>query len=431
MNGDLVARIHFAGTTRLTSDPAAVKLNQLAALPETAQLREMVLQKLSTAPFRLFQNKLANGNTNDFSWLLRPLVDDLMREESYVEMRGPSNAIPELMLAVHLNSTRAKAWHDSLSKVLSTWTGIPVKEIQGDGFSGWELRKHHDPNLIRCLRAGDWVLFGWGQDELRLQPAFLQRIKTQKRPVEDFKEGFLDASVDLQTLMRYHPFSLLALFPSPLPKVHLTEMMRKDYVRSKLVMQFPEPLNLKLDPWKIPTNTIHNPIVNFTAVRGVASWLGRLEVVKKTQPPSVPNQLCFWSMPKLTFDIGMTAPVSDAGKYMAQIGPRLAPALDSYFNEHALLGKAEWTNHQVRLSKLPFIAPYLAPTRDAKSDFLLGSLMPVRHTNSLVFPPELMRELLSKPNLVYYGWEINEESVVQWQALQQIYLMDAVKPLPS
>jgi len=47
--------------------------------------------------------------------------------------------------------------------------------------------------------------------------------------------------------------------------MHLTLEGRKDYIRPKLTMLYPEPLGLTLEPWKIPTKIIHNPMVSFTA----------------------------------------------------------------------------------------------------------------------------------------------------------------------
>lgn len=431
-DGDLIGWFHFAGTARVTSDKAAVKLNQLAAMPESARLRDEFLQKLSTTPFRLFRNKLASGKNNDFSGMIRPLLDDLMREESFAEMRGPSAAVPEFMVAVHLSSDRAKVWHDNLAEVLSTWTGIPTREIKGDGFTGWELKKHKAPNLIRFIHVGDWVLFGWGQDELRLQPGLVQRIKTQKRPVEPFQENWLDVMMDWPTYMRYHPFAVPAPLPAKLPKMHLAVGTRTDYVRPKLVMQFPESLNLNLEPWKVPTNSIHNPIVSFTAVRGIAPWLSQLEVVRQTSPPSVPNQAFFWSVSKMPFDAGVAAPVPGASNYLAQVAPRLVPALDSFFAARGLLSRAQWTNHEVKVGGQPFVTPYLRAIHEPAGDFLMGGLMPpIRRTNAAPFPADLARQLMSQPNLVSYSWEINEERVIQWLAIHQLYLMDRKMQFPS
>jgi hypothetical protein len=48
--GEILARIHFSGTRKLAGDTNAATLNRIGALPETAALKKMVLDKLATAP---------------------------------------------------------------------------------------------------------------------------------------------------------------------------------------------------------------------------------------------------------------------------------------------------------------------------------------------------------------------------------------------
>ena len=392
-------------------------------------LRDQTLDKLATAPFRLVQEKIANHGTNNYAPLIRPLLEDLLRVESYAEMRGPTNQVPELMLAAHLDNERAKVWQANLSTVLTAWTGIPVKEIQGEGYTGWELRKHHDPNVVRCLRAGDWLLFGWGWDELKLQPAFLQRIKEKKRPVEAAREDWLDVSVDWPSFMAHHPFTLPSPLPAKLPKMHLTVQGRGTYIRPKLTMVYSEPLGLKMEQWKIPTKIINNPMVSFTAARGVAPWLGDLPMVKELQPGAAPNQIFIWAMGGVPYETQFAAPVPGASNYLAQLAPRLLAKLNTKSSSGMVSSQSIWTNNQIVIG-MPFLNPHLVAVREPAGDFLFGSLFPTpRRTNSTPLPQDLMKEIGSKPNLVYYDWEINQERISQWEALSQIYFMSLGLPL--
>src|ERR1700692_3831982 len=167
VDNNLIGRFHFVGTGRIGTDTNAAKLNEIAAIPASKALFEQTLEKLSTAPARWLRHTLGSS-PNDYSNLIRPLWDDLLLNESYAEMRGPTNAVPEVLLAVHLDKARAAVWQANLSTVLTAWTGVKVTEIQHEGCKGWELKNHHDPNRIRLIRAGDWVLFGWGQAHLLL-----------------------------------------------------------------------------------------------------------------------------------------------------------------------------------------------------------------------------------------------------------------------
>ena len=86
----VIARMHFSGTTQLLADTnRAAKLNQIAALPETAALEGQILQKLATAPGRFLQkHQRIPAGAKDYSGLLRPLLDDLLHNESYAEGLG-------------------------------------------------------------------------------------------------------------------------------------------------------------------------------------------------------------------------------------------------------------------------------------------------------------------------------------------------------
>jgi hypothetical protein len=435
LNGDLVVRLHFVGTAQIAADPVPESLKKIGALPATADLRNELLTKLADAPFRSLRQKIAAGNTNDYAPLLRPIFEDLLASESYAEMRGPTNAVPEFMLAVQLNNERAKIWQANLSIVAASWTGVPVAEIRGQGFTGWELRKHHDPDLIRCLRVGDWLLLGWGSGELRLQPGFIQRIKDKKRPVEAARENYLDALVDWPTLTAYHPITLPSPFPAKLPRMHLTVAVRKEYLHSQMIMQFPEPLGLKLEPWKIPQDLIHNPIVNFTVARGISNWLSQLPEMKELHPGYVPNQATIWSIEGLPFGTWMALPVPNSSNYLAQTGPGLALLATEVLKKHGMTSEAVLTNHQLTIAGgTPFTNPYLLAMHDAAGDFLVGGLFQVApRLNEPPVPPELLHTIMAEPKLVYYNWEINESRIIQWQADAQVSLMSAgrIPPPPT
>ncbi len=376
MDGDVIARIHFVGIDRIAADPKAAKLNELGALPATAALRDNLLAKLATAPFRLFEHKLYNQDKNDFAPLLQPLLNDLLHSESYTEMRGPTNQVPELLLAIQLNNDRAQVWQNTLSTVLTEWTGIRVERIQGDGFTGWELKKHHDPNVIRFMRAGDWVLFGWGWDDLRLQPRFLQNIKLKHRPVDPSKDMWLDALLDWPSYQATHALSLPSLLPAKLPKMHLTVEGRKDYIRPTLTLLYPQPLGLTLEPWRIPTNAIPNTIVSFTTARGLAPWLAQLPDMRPLRANPVPNQFTVWAIDKVPFETHLSVPVLGSSNYLAQIAPGLITELNANLSKRTVPGEAIWTNHQVIISQIPFLSPYLKAIHDPTGDYLTGGLFP-------------------------------------------------------
>jgi len=266
-----------------------------------------------------------------------------------------------------------------------------------------------------------------------LQPEFVKRISDKKRPVEAAKENCLDVMVDWPSLTAYHPVTLPSPFPAKLPKMHLTVALRKDYLRPKLTMQFPEPLGLKLDPWKIPTDLIHNPIVGFTVARGIAPWLSQLPEMKELHPTSVPNQATIWSIEGLPFGTWLALPVHDSSNYLAQIGPGLALMVNEVLKKNGMTSEAVVTDNQLTISGgTPFVNPYLRAMHDTAGDFLVGGLFPVApRLNQPPIPPELLRTVMADPKLVYYNWEINQARIAQWEANAQVYLMSAGQIPPA
>ncbi len=416
-NGDLVARIHFVGTTQIASDPKAAALNEIMALPATAPMVQETMQKLATTPYRMLQKGRSIG-TNDFGSVIRPILDDLLHVESYAEMRGPTNHVPELLLAVRLDPRRAEYWRTNLATILTAWTKIPVTKIQAEGFNGWELKKHHNPNCIRFFQAGDWTLFGWGQDDLLLQPAMLQRIKSTGRPAPQLKDNWLDAWVDWPRITPYHPLPL----PFNLPKMELTLEGKKEFIRPKLVMQFPKPLGISLEPWRIPTNTIRKPFITFTAVRGVGAWLNQLPIARELNIGSLPNQWTSWSMARIPFETCMAVPVTDATNYLKRIAPNLIAVIQTNLAARHWSCGLELTNSQIVMSNFMFLSPYLRPIHEPAGDFLTAGIFPFV-VRKEPMPPDLMHEIMGKPKLVYYDWELTDERLAEWRPLAQVYLM--------
>src|SRR5215204_5970496 len=137
-----VGRVHWLGKKRLSGETNAAYLMSIWNLPESARLEAQTLTKLSTAPWRFFgQTGVTNANaaaTNEFplAVLFRPLLEDLLSEESYLEMSEHTNQ--QIVLAIRLNDERATLWHTNLSATVQSLTGIAPTPLP-DKQSGWSL----------------------------------------------------------------------------------------------------------------------------------------------------------------------------------------------------------------------------------------------------------------------------------------------------
>ncbi len=434
-NSGLIARIHFAGTAQIRAGSVNTNLNAIFALPETAALREQTFEKLAVAPYNFFRQRA--GITNNESALVRPLLDDAFRAESFLEMMDGTNAFPESVFALRLNEDRAQLWSKNLSTVLAAWSGIPVTAVQADGFRGWELRKHKDPNLFRFFRAGDWIVIGWGNDSLHLEPAVLKSIQEAGRPTPADNANWLDAWADWPALAPHH----LAPESPRLPPMRLVVQGRKDFVRSELTMKFAAPLGWKLNPWKVPTDIIQNPIVSFTATRGLFPLLNDTMTARRHNLPPLPDQVYVWSMANIPIETYVIAQMKDAPAYLDRLEPGLLALVNPFLSRHSLrvVGAtnssinfaAFYTNREIQITQMPFISPRLGTYRDQTGDYLLGGLM-ARMKGKQPLPPELLTEIMAHPDLVAYSWEFTGERVKQWYGLfglgQAIFNLGALDP---
>src|SRR4051812_19367470 len=93
-------RSHFIGMGKVVQGTNASKLKEVWALPASHQVRKEALDKIATAPFQLWRKSLPSG-ARDQSALIRPLLDDLLSSESFIELKGAS-AKYDAVLAIEL-----------------------------------------------------------------------------------------------------------------------------------------------------------------------------------------------------------------------------------------------------------------------------------------------------------------------------------------
>ena len=408
---DLMARVHFAGAEQISADTNAVAFTNLWCSPEAQALREQTLNKLSRAPYNWFKRKILSG-TNDGAGQLRPLLDDLLGAEWFLQIRDATNGSPEFALAIRLNAGRAQLWQTNLGNVLEAWTGMSVEKIR----NGWELKKHLPPNVIRFVRVGDWVVFGWGQDKLLLNDELVRRVLAEKRPAPAEKNNWLTADLDWPRLARWLP-SLSAV---DLPETRWQAVGRDGnlHVDGKLI--FPQPLAMTLEKWRMPTNTIHQPFISFTAARGIAPWLEKQNWAQPYEVSPGPNQVFIWAMAQMPLQTFAAVPVPDARKALTQFEQKMSA--NTNWQSHLMLTLTmEVTNNRISWLGLPFIVPSLEALHEPFGDFLVAGVFP-NGPKTRPLPPELFLRL-AQSNLVYYHWEITANRLKQLPNLTQLALM--------
>src|SRR5258707_8566626 len=103
---DLIARIHFLGGDKISTDTNSAAFANEFSSPEARALENQTLDKFSK--FFATQFKSTNGAAQ-----LRPLLDDLLKSEWIFEMRDAPGS-PEYALAIRLSDERFRFWQKNL-----------------------------------------------------------------------------------------------------------------------------------------------------------------------------------------------------------------------------------------------------------------------------------------------------------------------------
>ena len=417
----LILRAHFIGTEQLFAAPESAKLKEIWNIKSTAALREEALTHFALLPSFWLGENLGQGAAPQTN-LFRPLLDDILKRESYVEW----TAKPDFLLAIHLNDARAKVWETNLRQALVNWKfGEPVA-AKFDSASGFELKRAGVPGVFRFVRAGDWVVVSAGSGNSPRETELLASVKALGRPAKA-TGAWLDGDANLARFDGWLP--ILANFEN-LPTAHFSVSNRADFVRTYATLDFPKPHGWKSEPWLIPSNQIHDPLISFLAVRGVAPIIDSFKQIRELGYKPTPNQIIGWGYSALPFQFNYAAPSRDVINQLKNIAPKMPELLLGSGKQ--LTGEIGWdTNgNEIVWRGFPMAVPHLGSLRDSGREFLAFGCFPLlRSTNKA--PPELYRALEGRNELVAFDFEMTQFRVPHWRQFYQLAEIGSKRMLTS
>lgn len=424
--GEILAQIHFVGGEQLVAGTNAVTLKRIGSLKETAALKKDILDKLSTAPGRA--KGLDAKATADLAASIRPLLDDLISSESYLEVRDREDGDPEWALAVNLKEARLAAWESGLKEAVAKLGYGEATSFESNGAKGWEVPMKEGGNVFRFFMAEGWAAFGSGAKDQSLAGEIVARLSAVGKPGPSGSEEALGITIDFPRLVEAFKWERW----SGLPYVDIQSSVIKDNVRSTGSLVFPEALGLKTEAWKIPTNTIHDPLISFTAVKGIAPWLEKQDFYQSVKLKQTPNQAFAWAMegPFSLSHIAVSAPEST--NQMKALFPRLEKISNEELKKRGLgsvtnIAKSimsQWKD-AIPMAARPFVRTSEEPT----DDFLIMGLFPVAHGQFTNPPPAgLIGHVASKEDVIYYGWEITQARLTQLKLMFQFASWLSTRP---
>ena len=416
-SADTIARLHWLGKKRLEGETNAAFFMSLWDLPESAKLEAQTLDKLASACAREISGdtNLVSLTNSTLARIIRPVLEDLIKEESYVDVRWATNQPGELALAIRLNEDRAGYWKTNLPKVFESISG-PATVTSGANRQAWEIKFENQTSKtatrLSLNRVGTWTLFTLGRASalaaLPVAPTLVDeltaRIQKQNAPVASVSNSWLECDFDLARIG--NALACDWSLPCGLPEVSLTTTGDGLNVRTRGQIAFPKPLGLEIEAWNIPTNLVHNPLVSFTALNGVRQGIAAIPAWQNLKLETAPSQIFLWGNGGAAVETYFAAPLQGASNAIYALSGTILDSCNPFLASNKM-GEFQRASDGNGLSwqGFPFVAPFLKETTLPGGGFAFGGLGPESSMTNRM-PEALIQELTAHTNLVYYDWEI-------------------------
>lgn len=406
---ELLASYHFAGVDSWSGATGGTKFREILSLPETEALGRYLVERLARSPRVLFPAALDDSSLAGGLPLLRPLLADVLRHESFLELRGREGGSPAWLFGIALPLDRGLVWEKNLTELQAMWKlGAPSMAEKG-GVSVTTIRRESSPTVLRWGQSGGWLLLGVGAEPIAGWDEMLAAMRQSRRPRPVLSNGWLGVELDLARLR-----GVLGLTGNLVwPRVSMSASDREEDILWTGRLVFAERVTGPLDPWQVPTNIIREPLIGFGAWRGARPILERWELLTRLGIKEVPNEVYFWSqalsVPQSLFAFPSNDPTNRV-RAMLEPGRELIP---ERWRERGL-GQLEWRDKDAQLvwRSLPILYPHVRGLEDGGRGYIVGGTFPALHTTNAP-PRELLDQLAGKRDLIFYHWEITARRLAQ------------------
>ena len=436
--GDSRARIHWLGSREIERQTNATTFLSVWKLPESRMIQTQLVERLALAltgqtPLTnpAYSPRVSATNTpvqarflvpdGTPAAALRPLFTDAIENESYLEISGTA-AQPEVLLAVRIDGQRSLLWETNLLQAFAA-TSVGNAPADADTLMNRQLTNATEKlplgfGSLQLARSGGWTLLGLAGETNRFVGEALSRIKRDKAPyLARTNNAWLEADFDAGRALK--------LLMPDLAVTNATRMSvavtgEADGVRTAGKLDFASPLGLDLTPWKVPTNLIHDPMVSFTAIRGIGPIVSEWQCWKDLQLGPAPNQVFIWGQDTYPFQTCFAASLPNASNQVFQLTERLMRETNPWLgtNGEGVLRRSPKVNG-VRWEEVPFLAPFVDYVSTSQGEFLHGGVINDSITNRPM-PVELLSQFVGKDNVVAYQWELTGSRVEAWLYTSQI-----------
>lgn len=409
-----VFRLHFAGLQHISTNASSAKLNTLLQSPEAIAARRQIHDRLAvTLPETLFGTGSARTNR---SALLRPLLDDLAASKFLFEAHDERAAT--WMLTVFLDAEQRAKWSTNLWQAAGAQPVALPSVTKGSIAWGTKTAGGH----LLTLAAFDDCLM------ITKSAVGAPATGTPVGQHPALSTNVVDLMADLSRLQA--ALDLPKSVAWPLFSVSVTA--KGETLRSEATLKFASAVPWKLAAFNLPTNSVRDPLISFTAVQGFGDWLAHLPEFKDWELKSTPNQLFTWARSDVPYNLLAAVPMADASNTVVHAAPHALHTLGTNVAK-AGVGRIAFTTNRTEIGwvGMPILVPFVRPAPEPGNDFLLfGSMAGIIPTGPNTNPPpaDLLNQFLPRTDLVYYDWEITEAKLAQWVPIFQIATMLSPNP---
>ncbi len=379
------SRLHWLGSRQINASPEARRFQTLWNLPESVAMQKQLLDKLAGA----------TNATSKADARLRALLEDVLCEEFYAEVRHEPNQPGAAVFAIRLNAERARLWESNRTAL---------------------------PKGIELARVGEWTLLGQSPGANPLLAEWRERIAKSGAPAARGATNFwLEADMDLPAVARVLGWKLE--LPAGWPRTVFTVVGDGENVLTRGTLDFARPLDLKLEAWRIPTNLIREPLIGFAAARGLGPVVTDTGFWKWTQLGAAPEQMFLWAQAGVPFQTYFAGLMPGGSAQVQALSARLQGEGNAWAATNRMgsfeplpgVGGVEWKN-------VPFMSPFVRSTSSGQRDYVYGGLFNLSDSRTnATLPAELLQQVVGAPRLVLYDWELTGARMESWLQITQLF----------